>query len=135
VNQQVERAGLKAKFSADPLADDVSPHLQTTCFRLAQEAITNTVRHARAKSLSVALRRVDRALRLVVRDDGAGFDVPKAEARAEQGTSLGLLGIKERSALAGGHARIVSAPGKGTTIEIHLPLRAAEPAATRRGIS
>jgi signal transduction histidine kinase len=122
VHQQAERAGLEAKFSADPLADDVPSHIQVACFRLAQEAITNVVRHARAKTLSVELRQADSALRLRVRDDGGGFDVALAEARAEGGASLGLLGMKERAAFVRGTTRIISYPGKGTTVEILLPL-------------
>ena len=117
-HQQAERAGLEAKFSADPLADDVPPHIQIACFRLAQEAITNVVRHARAKTLTVELRPSESSLRLLVRDDGKGFDVAAAKARAEQGASLGLLGMKERAALAGGSAQISSSPGEGTIVEI-----------------
>jgi signal transduction histidine kinase len=128
VNQQAERAGLKAKFSADPQADDVPPHIRIACFRLAQEAVTNVVRHANAKTLTVELRRADTSLRLKVLDDGKGFDVPAAKARAEQGASLGLLGIKERAALAGGSVRISSFPGEGTIVEILLPLDIAESA-------
>jgi signal transduction histidine kinase len=55
-------------------------------------------------------------------DDGKGFDVNAAKARAEQGASLGLLGLKERAALAGGIARITSSPGLGATVEVQLPL-------------
>jgi signal transduction histidine kinase len=120
VDQQAERAGLQAKFSADPLADDIPPHLQIACFRIAQEAITNVVRHARAKNLTVELRRAGAALLLVVQDDGIGFDPAKVEERGE--TTLGLMGIKERSALAGGWARIISSPGKGTRVDVRLPL-------------
>jgi PAS domain S-box-containing protein len=122
VNQQAERAGLKAEFLADPLADDVPPHIQIVGFRLAQEAITNVVRHADATTFKVELRRADTSLRLVVRDDGKGFDVPAAKVRAEHGASLGLLGLKERAALAGGNARVISTPGQGATVEILLPL-------------
>ena len=122
VNQQAERAGLEAKFSADPHADDVPPHIQVACFRLAQEAITNVVRHAEARTLIVELRRANKSLRLVVRDDGKGFDVASATARAKEGASLGLLGLKERAALAGGSTRIISSPGKGATVEILFQL-------------
>jgi signal transduction histidine kinase len=132
VDQQAERAGLEAEFSADPLADDVPPHIRIACFRLAQEAITNVVRHADAKTLMVDLRRAGSTLHLIVRDDGEGFDVAAAESRAEQGASLGLLGIKERAALAGGSARISSSPGEGTTVEILLPLDTAESAKTTK---
>ncbi|MEY2575665.1 MAG: hypothetical protein QOF80_1152 [Verrucomicrobiota bacterium] len=131
VNQQAERAGLEGKFSADPLADDVPPHIQIACFRLAQEAITNVVRHAQARTLMVEVGRAGTSLRLMVRDDGKGFDVAAAEARAEQGASLGLLGMKERAALAGGSARITSSPGNGATIGILLPLDVAESALPR----
>ncbi|MEY2518718.1 MAG: hypothetical protein QOF24_477 [Verrucomicrobiota bacterium] len=132
VNQQVERAGLEGKFSADALADDVPPHIQIACFRLAQEAITNVVRHARAKMLTVELRRAGSALRLLVHDDGGGFDVARAEARAERGASLGLLSLKERAALARGSVRITSSLGKGATVQILLPLNGAESARTAR---
>jgi signal transduction histidine kinase len=122
VDQQAKRAGLESKFSADLHADDVPPHIEIACFRLAQEAITNAVRHADARMLNVELRRTDASLRLLVRDDGKGFDVASAKARARQGASLGLLGLKERAALAGGSARITSSPGEGATVEILLPL-------------
>jgi PAS domain S-box-containing protein len=128
VNQQAERAGLEGKFSADPLADDVPPHIQIAGFRLAQEAITNVVRHAQARTLLVEVGRAGTSLRLMVRDDGKGFDVAAAEARAEQGASLGLLGMKERAALAGGRVRIISCPGNGATVEILLFLDVAESA-------
>ncbi|MEY2511750.1 MAG: hypothetical protein QOE26_2513 [Verrucomicrobiota bacterium] len=135
VNQQAERAGLEGKFSADPLADDVPPHIQIACFRLAQEAITNVVRHAQARTLLVEVGRAGTSLRLMVRDDGKGFDVAAAEARAEQGASLGLLGMKERAALAGGSARITSSPGNGATVGILLPLDVEESALPRLEIA
>jgi signal transduction histidine kinase len=130
VNRQAERAGLEAKFSADPVAGDVPPHIQIACFRLAQEAVTNVVRHANARTLTVELRRAGTSLHLKVRDDGKGFDVAAAKARAEQGASLGLLGLKERAALAGGSAQIISSPGNGVTVEIVLPVNRAEIAMT-----
>jgi signal transduction histidine kinase len=122
VNQEAERAGLEAKFSADPETDHLPPHIQIACFRLAQEAITNAVRHAEARTLTVELRRNGSSLHLIVRDDGKGFDVAEAQARAAQGASLGLLSLSERAALAGGSARIISSPGQGATVEIILPL-------------
>lgn len=126
VDQQAERAGLHARFSADPLTDDLSPHLQIACFRIAQEAITNVVRHARAKNLTVELRRAGSDLLLVVRDDGIGFDPASLEDRAGQEATLGLMGIKERAFLAGGRARIISSPGEGTTVEVYLSLHSAQ---------
>jgi signal transduction histidine kinase len=126
VNQQAERAGLQAKFFADPLVDDVPLPIRIACFRLAQEAITNVVRHAQARTLTVELRRAGTSLRLIVRDDGKGFDVGAAKARADRGASLGMLGMKDRAALAGGSARITSSPGNGATVEVVLPLQIPE---------
>jgi signal transduction histidine kinase len=122
LDNQAERAGVHATFSAEIPPDEIPPHLQTACFRIAQEAIANVVRHAGAKNLSVELGRAGAFLQLVVRDDGSGFDPAGAEARAPQRVSLGLLGIKERATLLGGSARITSSPGKGTIIEVFLPL-------------
>jgi signal transduction histidine kinase len=59
-------------------------------------------------------------LRLRARDDGIGFD---ARARQAQAVDLGLIGIKERAALVGGRAKIASSPGKGTTVDVSLPLK------------
>jgi signal transduction histidine kinase len=126
VSQQAERAGLQGNFIAGPLVEDVPPPIRIACFRLAQEAITNIVRHGDAKTFTVELSRPDTSLRLIVRDDGKGFDASAAKTRAEQGASLGLLGLRERAALAGGSARITSSPGNGTTVEIVLPLEIAE---------
>jgi signal transduction histidine kinase len=77
------------------------------------------------------MRANDRALDLEIRDDGAGFDVAAARARAAAGESQGLLGMQERVALAGGTLLIHSAPGRGTSVRVRLPLSGGrrEPAA------
>jgi signal transduction histidine kinase len=86
---------------------------------VAQEALTNVVRHARAQTVSVELHRTPEALHLVVRDDGIGFDV----MTAEQGASLGLLGMRERVALLAGEMDCKSVPGRGTEIHAFFPVR------------
>src|ERR1700726_4899281 len=93
LDQQAQRAGLRVEFFADPALEWVDAAIETACFRVAQEALTNVVRHARAQTVSVELHRTPEALHLVVRDDGIGFDVMTAE---QQGVSLGLLGMGER---------------------------------------
>lgn len=89
-------------------------------FRVAQEALTNVLRHARASSVSVRLTRDDGHLRLAVSDDGLGFDVEAAERRSEE--SVGLLGMTERIALVGGELSIESDPGRGTTVVASVPI-------------
>ena len=71
--EQARRAGFRVDVSIEQLPARLSPELEITCFRVAQEAITNIVRHARASHVSVELRRIGEELVLTVRDDGAGF--------------------------------------------------------------
>jgi two-component system sensor histidine kinase UhpB len=106
----------------DPGLRRYDPALETACFRIAQEAITNALRHARAENVHLTLAERDGALHLVVRDDGIGFDAAAARARAESGGSLGLLGMHERALLAGGTLSLLSSPGRGTEVEAVFPL-------------
>jgi len=89
-------------------------------FRVAQEALNNVIRHARARAASVVLLQRDRGLRLTVRDDGAGFDPEK-----DRGRHLGLASMRERVRAVNGTLDIESAPGRGTTIVAWVPLEGA----------
>ena len=82
LDQQVQRAALHVEFFADPAVERIDAAIETACFRVAQEALTNVVRHSRAETGSVELRRTPEALHLVVRDNGIGFDVMRAPSRA-----------------------------------------------------
>jgi signal transduction histidine kinase len=119
LDQLGRRASVAVRFSAENIPENLDAEIQTTCFRIAQEAITNVVRHANATQIEIDLRCANGELRLLVRDNGVGFDV---ESRQGQRVGLGLIGIKERAALVGGRARIISSSGKGTAIEVSLPL-------------
>jgi signal transduction histidine kinase len=100
----------------------VAPALETTCFRVAQIALTNVMRHARAKHARVELRFHKTELELTVWDDGVGFDVGAALERAAQGATLGLLSMQERVRLARGEIEIESTPGQGTIIQARFPI-------------
>jgi len=90
-------------------------------FRVAQEAISNTLRHSRAERLEMKLlRRVD-GVRLSIRDNGIGFELDKKKQ-----VSYGLMSMSERINEIGGFMNIVTAPGKGTRIEIRVPVRVEE---------
>ncbi|HET7198452.1 MAG TPA: PAS domain-containing sensor histidine kinase [Burkholderiales bacterium] len=119
LDRQARVAGLASHFDATGAPHDVSPETETACFRVAQEAITNVLRHARARNLWVRLYDDAGRLALSVRDDGAGFDV-----RAVRG--LGLAGMEERTALVGGSLELRASPGKGTVVLAKFPLAAAE---------
>ncbi len=122
LDRQSQRAGFAPQFVADSTVSGASPEINTACFRIAQESLTNIARHAQARYVRVELRQDDRELELLVRDDGVGFDVPAARSRTAHGESLGLLGMEERVQLIGGQIEIVSLPSQGTTILVRIPL-------------
>lgn len=97
--------------------DRLPESMETTVFRIVQEAIANARRHSRARRLRVDIVRTDGRVRIVVEDDGRGFD---PETVPEE--RFGLEGIRQRSRLLGGEPRIASAAGKGTTIEVTIPV-------------
>jgi PAS domain S-box-containing protein len=98
-------------------AEPLLPLVQTTVYRVLQEALTNVAKHAGARRVSVRLERRDTMVELQVRDDGVGFK-PSANHRG-----LGLQGMRERAALLGGAVQLESAPGKGTRIRARFPVR------------
>jgi PAS domain S-box-containing protein len=102
------------------LSIDAVPHLEadleTVCFRMAQEALTNVARHAGARHVWIDLHLLPIGLELSIRDDGRGFDTAAARDHAVGGASMGLLGMQERVALVGGQFELRSAPGGGTEL-------------------
>jgi signal transduction histidine kinase len=101
------------------LADvTLAPALETTCYRVVQEALTNVMRHAEASRVEVEVIADAASLRVEVRDDGRGL--PVGEAATEQGS--GLAGMEERVELLGGRLIVESAPGRGTVVRAELPL-------------
>lgn len=116
------RVNLRKYVNVDALETRFSPEVETACFRIAQESLTNVLRHARAKIISVRVAHEDDCLKLVVRDDGVGFDVQVAMDRKGPNASLGLQGMQERAAALGGIVEIKSHRGNGTEIEARFPL-------------
>jgi signal transduction histidine kinase len=101
---------------------DVEPPrpIALAIFRVAQEALTNAMRHARASSVSIRLTGDEGRIRLVVADDGIGFDTEAADRRSEE--NVGLLGMSERIALVDGELTITSVRRGGTTIRADVPV-------------
>lgn len=95
----------------------ILPEAEDHLFRIVQEALSNTLRHARASRMDIALSRDQGELRLVMRDDGVGFDM-----EGKKQTSYGLLTMEERVHEMGGTMVLRSAPGEGTEIEIRVPV-------------
>ena len=109
------RVGISVSVDAPP--DTVGREAALCLFRVAQEALTNVIRHAEARTASVELRRMDGGLLLAVRDDGAGFD----PAAPRTGRSLGLASMRERVQLASGTLDVESSPGHGTLVVAWVP--------------
>jgi signal transduction histidine kinase len=114
-------------FIADKLVP-AQPEVETACFRVAQDAVTNVMKHAQARRMRMELHQQNGALHLLVGDDGIGFDVARQRSRATGGASMGLLSMEERAVLAGGGLEITSAHARGTEVRAWFPLGApAEP--------
>lgn len=124
LDQQGTAAGWRVRFEADALDQVPLPaDVQTACFRIAQEAMTNAARHARARSMRMALRLRGDELELRVSDDGQGFDLAHYRTPQERRKHFGLVSMSERAALVGGRLEIDTAPGAGTRVRAVLPLR------------
>lgn len=116
-----EDTGLQVEFTAQCDDADVGATTAIALFRVAQEALTNVVRHARASRAEMHLAEADGRVTLTVSDDGVGFDVD--EARARPTASVGLFGMAERVALVGGTIDVMSRKGAGTRVEVRVPVR------------
>jgi signal transduction histidine kinase len=119
--------GLDIEVQAD---DDIEPRLSsglaTVCFRVAQEALTNALRHAGASTIKIELCGLRKEFALIISDDGKGFDVKAARAQTSHGGGFGLLAMQERTALSGGTLTIDSTPGEGSKITALFPIRREE---------
>ena len=128
LERHAARANLDVVFDLQPLVPRPPAEVEVTCFRIAQEAMTNVLRSAQATHVWITLGVDADGVTLMVRDDGRGFDVAAARGRAVHGSSLGLLNMEERAALIGGRATVDSTPGEGTTVRAWLPSRAPDSA-------
>lgn len=102
--------------------------LETALYRVTQEALTNVLRHAKARHVGVLLERRADLVSVIIEDDGAGFDAAAVFQTARSRGKLGLLGMRERIAMAGGSIEVESMPGTGTTVFARVPLAAGNPA-------
>jgi len=117
-----ENQTIRTSFDAgavDPLLDEDG---KLVLYRVVQEALSNVVRHSGASMVNVAVNAEGSEVVAVVEDDGTGFD----GGRIGDGAGLGLLGMKERAASAGGSVRVDSAPGRGTRVRLSIPQQLSE---------
>jgi signal transduction histidine kinase len=112
-----ERSGLNVDVNVGVRAGTLPPEHETAIYRVVQEALTNVVKHASAKSISIVVTTADGMVRTMIEDDGVGFAFGAVREEA-----LGLVGMRERALLLGGRFDVESSPGRGTTIVAEIPL-------------
>lgn len=118
----LEAQGMEVRFAAAGLGQQRLPSaVETTVFRVAQEAITNVARHSRARVVTISVTLQEGVVRLQVGDDGVGFDAAGLLASSGR-RRLGIAGMEERVTLLGGKLEIRSAPGKGTVVTMIVPV-------------
>lgn len=122
--QSAGRGGFAVNFHHVRAQSRLAPDIETACFRIVQEALTNITRHAQASRVEISLRREEDTMVLCVQDDGLGFDIEAMRRRAVEGASLGVLGMQERANLIGGQLSIQSVPGQGSVVQLNCPWRA-----------
>jgi two-component system sensor histidine kinase UhpB len=118
--ESAKRTGLEISFTADELPSRPVTEIETALFRIAQEATNNSVKHARAKRISMVLNYAENRLHLAIEDDGAGFEMQVVQGQDDRG--WGLMIMQERCVGIKGLFRVESMPGQGTRISVEVPL-------------
>ncbi len=116
-NTFAESTGIEVELEAGLGEQRLPSDLETTLYRIVQEALTNVVKHAHARKVSIVLMRRGSRVTALIEDDGEGFDL---EQTRDEG--VGLLGMRERVQLLDGRIKLESSPGVGTTLAVEVPL-------------
>lgn len=115
-----QATGLSVVFEKRGKARRLSPNVELALYRIAQEGLSNVVRHAKANQATVSLQFTEQEVTLTVKDDGVGFVVPESPAEMAPAGHFGLLGVQERAEAIGARLQIESAPGQGTRLQLFL---------------
>ncbi len=122
-----QRTELPVIYRHSGSADRLDPDVEMVAYRVVQESLTNVARHANARQVVVHADLSSDELTLTIEDDGQGFDMAALDHTSDAAVGLGLLGMQERVDMVGGRIQIVTAPGKGTRVEVHLPRKERRP--------
>jgi signal transduction histidine kinase len=121
-HRAARETSMKLSLEAGGLAERLPSEIETACFRVVQESLTNVLRHAHAGQVFLSLHRQGSRLEVTVRDDGVGFNLELARGRSATGSCMGLAGMEERVSLVGGQFAVVSSVGTGTEIRASFPI-------------
>ena len=123
VEEWAERSKIAVDFHSNGLLKHrLPPQVETTVYRIVQEALTNVLKHAQARNVSIIVANRRNRVVAIVEDNGCGFDIEAMMNKPISERRLGLLGMKERVSLVGGDLDIESTPGAGTTVRVHIPI-------------
>jgi signal transduction histidine kinase len=123
VTQRAAAAGgFRTELDLELIDDLLPPEFEINLYRIVQEAVTNAVKYAQARTLTVTIKSLEQGLHLIVRDDGRGFAWAEGLPVPSVKGGLGLVGIAERAKIMGGQANFESSPGQGTTLTVTIPL-------------
>ena len=117
------RCGIEVDLEASRYrSTGISPEIETTIYRIIQEALNNVAKHSGAKRVSLVLSRTTDNVQAIIEDDGCGFDIARAPSPANDRGGLGLHGIRERLGNVGGNLNVESVPGRGVTLIVRIPV-------------
>jgi PAS domain S-box-containing protein len=120
MKQFMADTGIRVSLKAFARIDQSATMVRTVLYRIAQEALTNVSRHAKASHVEVAIVPIEEVIRMTIKDDGQGFHV-SGKAGSKRKTRLGLIGMRERVEMIGGTFRVDYAPGGPTTVQVEIP--------------
>ena len=132
IKEFTNRTNIRISFKAYAEVELLNDTQRTVLYRVAQSALANVDKHARASNVSVSIRKLGEAIRLEIHDDGKSFEV-KRVMLAKRHKRLGLLGSRERVEMVGGKFDITSAPGQGTTLSAEIPFSNDGPKSASKG--
>ncbi len=122
VNDTREKHGIRIAFNDDAQAKSLDDNCRVIIFQAARELLFNVVKHAKARSAKVSIRKDGDAIRIDIEDDGIGFDTSELTSSEANSKSFGLFSIRERLSPLNGRLEIESEPGSGTRVTVALPL-------------
>ena len=116
-----EEHEIEAEFTSASREHRLPAHAEVTVFRVVQEVLENAARHAKPSHVQVTLHLDDGTARTIIEDDGIGFDVEEALAKADERRTIGLALVRDRARMLGGTLDIESSPGRGTRVVLDIP--------------
>jgi signal transduction histidine kinase len=124
LSEQVqEKHGIATKFQDDGKAKPLDEDVKVMLFRNVRELLTNCIKHAKAETIKVNIRRTNGSIEIVVEDNGVGFDPAQARTTADKKVTFGLFSVRESLGNSGGHFIIESKPGAGCKAIMTAPLK------------